>query len=303
MPQKNSDKEATLRELREKYDETNCFILPYLSQTSSEQLMWQMKEIRDRNYNQHVDGWGELCQTARKESGYTQKEVAQLLHLSHVSIVQQEQKTGIDQCVDLFYLEAFALIYHTSVFKLLGKTDLWVGCPITQSRDCYENYENIIMGSLFDINSEKKLDNLRTIIMLGKLRVSGISRLAQLIKIVPNLENVLYSNISEHPLRNERQWRMLGPWPLLDPKQRNTKQYSLRYTYMEAWLVMDDLRNQKSPMLKKMAQFAAADTDLLQLLVDIVQKGGFLGNRRQIKKYSVDKYVIRSSEKKKLNNS
>ena len=300
MPQFNEQKEQTIEELRKQFD-----FIPYIYGDESKLakkdkkkphnfsgiVKHQIEVMSNVVYLQKVENWGQKCRHARKSAGFTQEQIAALLHVSHVNIVNQESISGFCN-VDLFYVEAFSLIYHRTPYELIGRKRKTPCCALIMANTPYDQYQNIIMTTLYSHNWKDNIRHLYAISQIGAMKSNALDKLKEACSSIPNLKEVENLDLSEHEYRNCGEWHNDLTHRFLTREERGSELYQKRYVMMYAWIVTNDLVSQSSPLLKFMAQLAVQEKSVLNLISSIVLEGGIIDDPHSVKQYDVDSFII-----------
>lgn len=302
MPLTDKQKRDTLQALHFFFDRTDeSPVEPGRSIYFSEQVKSDIAEIVKHSSHKSIKSWGDRCFMARERKNHQHDHVAEFLNVSRKAIQMQEKLNGpID--VDLFYLEAFSLIYSASPYDLLGIPYPHLRCPFASPDDKRQKYCSVIINSLYDENDPDKLEYLETILKIGKLKLGKYKQLMSFLKNTSAFDNGLDINPLDSPTANNNQW-IKTPIPIApDVAQYDLETYRLKYLYWEMRLVLTDLEEHNPARLYTLAQLALADTNVAKALKYLICELGYPKDPKSLKKYPVKNFlhqpVKRRSRKK-----
>ena len=298
MPLSSKQKTQILQYLRQWFNTTDEYPAePGRSLEFSEQVKSDVNEIYNNGLHKKVDGWGYRCGIARVENGYTFEEIGELIGVHYKSIQEQEKKKR-PAANDPFYLEAFSLIYHHSPYTLLGIHSPHLSCPFVSPSNQNSKYCNVIINSLYDKSNPNKLEYLETITKIGKTASPQYTKLISFLRDTVIFSNALNINPLEDPTAENDDWRGIPLPPLLDSDEYGSSLYRQRRIFQEAQYVLNDLEKHNPARLHVLAQLALCGADAANILKSIVIDASFPKDSKSLKKYDVDRVLIRSSGKK-----
>lgn len=270
--------------------ESHFFGQKILTEDFSSSVKQEMERIRKEHLNINIEEWGAKCKTARLNSGFSQEKVAEKLHVNHSMLVRQENVTGKSK-VNLFYLEAFSLLYHLRPLTLLGIQSQTLNIVTTFNNVLAFCYQNIIINSLYTPENPNTLYFLHMISRIGNLKYSAEMALITVLNQLPVFKDIFRKDPRNHPMGNSRHWMTLTPG-ILDYSKIQSKEYAISFVYYEAFVTTSNLIQQNDiSKLEWLAQLALAKPCHLKLLADICYIGGITNNPRSLKPISLEPFT------------
>lgn len=315
MPTSKSKRESTLDVLREFYTFKDT-IQNHDGSSSvydhAEQVKEMVKTIGELQLNKNIETWGNTLSALRKEKGYTYQDLAEILNVTHRTVQKQEKTKDID----LFYLEAYSLIYGRSPFSLLKveipdelieaetaeerfrKRQKYANHALSDANDQFVKYYNIILGSLYDETSPEKIDRLKVVTKVGKLNAFNYLTLLTSFKKFQFSSRIVSIEPDSSPEANNDSWRSV--WRQLCPltnEQRYTARHEQLAAFWDAHCLLEDLRDRKPTRMKVLAQLALADKPIMDYLKALLLGIGYPANPRGIPDYDIDVYIFKDHKK------
>lgn len=309
----NKDHEQILEKLRSRF---------YYSEAIKISNM--INRISDEKLNEDIEMWGLRCQKARKSRGFSLEDVSKIIGFS-TEIISKQESFNDKRTVELFYLESFSLIYRISPYDLLGtkfqvlrriplpenqklpeesmkefvarletvvveeglvRRDEDCLSPMTSADTIFSHYCRIIMEELFVEGDEEKLEYLRLLITIARLR--DYQPLIDAFEVLPIYQTAMALDLSNHWERGSLKWRFLYINEKMTSDQKKTPRYQLLYTYHEARMVLEDLEQRASPLLEKLAKLALSKNTCHTLIKVMMKEGGYPSSQKSLVKYKVE---------------
>lgn len=299
MPLKSPQKVKILEKLHAHFNRLDEYPAePGRSLEFSEQVKSDMAEIIAAGLHANITGWGMRCSEAREACGYKQEHVAEMLEVDH-RIIQRHEEANALTDIDLYYLEAFSLIYRVSPYFLLGLGNPHAICPFTSPNNRASIYSDIIMTTLFQIDNPNKLDYLKALIQIGKLKQAKYKKLMSYFMDTSTFSQIFEKDPLASTPQYSQAWRddgilLLGLRDGCDPAK-----YAHRQTYWEAHLLLNHLERYNPIRLYTLVQFALCDDQTAHALKTMILDFGYPKNLRSLHNYHVDKLLNPRPKRKK----
>lgn len=299
MPLKSPQKVKILEKLHAHFNRLDEYPAePGRSLEFSEQVKSDMAEIIAAGLHANITNWGTRCSEAREACGYKQEHVAELLEVNH-KIIQRHEKINDLTDIELYYLEAFSLIYGVSPYSLLGLENPHAICPFTSLNTQASIYSDIIMTTLFQIDNPNKLDYLKTLTQIGKLKQAKYKKLMSYFTDTSTFSQIFEKDPLASMPETSQDWRKDG-LPLLGLRDGcDPAKYAHRHTYWEAHLLLDHLERYNPIRLRTLAQLALCDPQIAHALKVMILDFGYPKDLRSLHNYRADKLLNPRPKRKK----
>lgn len=301
MPKPDAQKEEVLARLRILYEQIDDYPdseNPDRPLEFSKQVKIDVDDIVKNGENIGITNWGATCRIHRERKELSLNQVANKLGVSHKAIQREENKIG-STTVNPFYLEAFSLIYSANPYDLLNKRPKYLICPFCSRIDPRSRLYNVIYNNLFDENDWDKLNYLKTITTIGKLREEKYRLFVSFLTETSSFKDIFNSNPLESKIADDdsRQKSILNH--IKPVENRNTEMYQKMYILVEANLLLEDLMYKNPERLLDLARFSLFNQSCAKKLSYFVQEIGFPKDKKSLRRYDVDKLILRKSKGKK----
>ena len=283
-----ADRWHTLVHLRKHCEQMSRFRFKGSPQKLSKQIQDQMEDIcfemhrlkllseEEKSKKEHEYDTlhaGDLYRQARLKNGYTQEQIAKLIGCTHAMIHHQEQKIGL-KTLDLFYLEAFSLIYQITPKALLNLEKKQIQPALLSRENDLCRCQDLVLSSLHDPERIRKADYLQSVFILTQMNAPAYDQLAELFKLVPALNEILTVAYENHPLYGDVSHAKKDLCSDKLPHPGITDEDFL-LLYAEAFQGLEHMIDTHSPWLSFIARYAAAPHQISTLLMDILTIGRF----------------------------
>ncbi|MBQ8241716.1 MAG: hypothetical protein IJZ38_12970 [Bacteroides sp.] len=261
----------------------------------SEQIRSDIEEIDQLGLNQNISDWGTRCQTERKKMNFTLLEVASRLEVTHRAL-QKQEKNNTATTVDLFYLEAFSLLYQVSPYILLGKKEPHLPTPMTFLNRKITQYHCFIMEHLYVYNDDDKLKHLELITKIAKLTPEKYECLVSFLVNTKTFFDITKKDPTEYIETQNPFYFFISTKPKLAASQRDTKEFWKRKVYWDAKCVLDDIVNREPERLQVLANLAACNKAAVAQLLYILTQIGFPRDHKSFRTYHCEEMFIEPSD-------
>ena len=291
MRASDKERERPKQQLLEFRDREEFFDSPseprLFSSVVEEQIQWiEANEIlgtwggqgQDIKYDKNV--FGERCTAARKECQYSEKMVARLLsYKTHTYLSGLEQGS---MKLNIFTLELLALLYHKTPKYLLGLEDAGPISSMYYSEKHKDYCEYLVLNSLFapqlfdcptDQVREVRLKYINAVIKLSRLPDCTICALMEIAARVPALKKTAKVELK----KNKFYKKLRSPQEeLLLQYEDYSQRIRMIEVYGEILNALNSLCEHNPEWLIFIAQVIAKQPDLIFLVQNIVEQGGFV---------------------------
>lgn len=316
MPLTKEEKEERLKKLRSMFNHKDLDTAEDgRSPNFSEQVKSDVEEIKQQGLYNDIKDWGLRCKLARLDKKWSTQHVANLLDVKHKSIQMQECRYAItkeridvtkeesdtaenknsEPYVDLFYLEAFSLIYHINPYDMLGLKNPHMVDPLGSLDNPSSKYCNVIFSSLYDENDSEKLERLENITLIGKMNDKAYEKFYQHIfslKDMKAFKKVLDLEPLEDPSAENYAWMNYSLPTYLRSYQAGSDVHRI---FLEAKMATQDLMSRQPERLRVLAQLSLGDKSVATMLrIMLSDDAGLPVDPRSLKRYAIDKIILGS---------
>lgn len=229
---------------------------------------------KDIRYDPHV--FGSRCRAARIEKKYSQEDVARRLGCNAHSYISGVESGRVK--VDILMLEELSLLYRKMPQYLLGITEEPLKSSLIVADRVVDEYEFFIFNSLFDPeqfvlpttqNLDDRIAYINDVAALGRLPDYVACDLIKISEILPALQKM-----NEHPSPKAK-YEYSKYEELIASYEDYQERMKVITARCELHTVLDNLCNQNPEWLIFIAKVMAEQPELISLLRDIAEKGGY----------------------------